>query len=221
MAYQNPSVGPRPTQPFSFVQYVLGFTRGTRSVAPPPMPSTPAAPVPVVAPPLPAVSAARLPVAATHTRPHPQRASSSRLPSHSRDDVMRMNHELVARYFPDFKLHPEASLPYYEGGYTTASSQHFQFRLVLPPGSPDTKPLLYVWAPIRLAKWGGGTVNSVGCSHAFHTLENGPGGKIQLCHDPSWHAAKTYVGVLARAIWWAEAYCQHIKKGKNISAYFS
>ena len=146
-------------------------------------------------------------------RSEPTRRSRSEL-------ILRTNHRLVLRYFPQFRLHQTADPPYYQGWYNALSGRRFQFRLALPPGSPDVKPRLYVWRPTRLPKFGGGTLNDAGSLHEFHTMKNGPAGRVQICHVPNWNAAVTYVAVLGRALLWAEAYCAHLREGRPISDYF-
>jgi len=64
------------------------------------------------------------------------------------------------------------------------------------------------------------TINSVGSSHEFHTLSNGPDGCVQICHFKSeyWDASKTCVGVLFKGLLWLEAYDIYLKTGMSIAS---
>lgn len=67
------------------------------------------------------------------------------------------------------------------------------------------------------------TINSVGSSHAFHTLSNGPDGCVQICHFKSefWDASKTCVGVLFKGLLWLEAYDIYLKTDMSIASILS
>jgi len=62
------------------------------------------------------------------------------------------------------------------------------------------------------------TVNSIGVSHAMHTLGNGPNGKWQICHwrDDRWHSGITLNKVMLKAILWLEAYEQHCPPARHL-----
>ena len=128
---------------------------------------------------------------------------------------------LVARELPQFEFFDVNGDTYVEGWVKIyGSSAEFKLRLVIGRGFPDEMPKLYVVAPVKLPKYDGrGTVNSVGCSHDFHTLRNGPGGVVQICHFKSswWDSSKTTVAALMKGIYWLEAYCAYLKTGKSIS----
>ncbi len=93
---------------------------------------------------------------------------------------------------------------------------------VLDPLFPDRMPRLYVTCPVTLWKYTYvGTVNSEGVSHAYHTLSNGPGGVVQICHfkPDQWHSGRSLFGVLMKGLWWARAYEEHLRSGKPICDY--
>ena len=91
--------------------------------------------------------------------------------------------KLVAKELPQFEFHDIEGDTYIEGWVNIyGSSAEFMLRLVLG-NFPDGLPKLFVVSPAKLPKYNGrGTVNSVGASHDFHTLKNGPGGIVQICH---------------------------------------
>lgn len=63
------------------------------------------------------------------------------------------------------------------------------------------------------------TINSLGCTHDFHTNSNGPGGCVQICHfsPANWDASKTCVSVMIKAVLWCEAYDVHMVTGLSIA----
>lgn len=108
----------------------------------------------------------------------------------------------------------------FEGWHTTTTSRlNFVLKLPLPTGYPDVMPALYVSYPTTLRKYGGGTINSLGTSHAFHTFRNWSGGCVQICHGntENWDASKTCIGVLFKGMLWCEAYAVHLRTGLDIS----
>lgn len=97
----------------------------------------------------------------------------------------------------------------------------YLMRLYINPAFPEICPAMYVWAPVTLWRASGGTVNEVGSSHSFHTLENGPGGRVRLCHSSpaDWDASVSYVLPILRSFLWCEAYEAHLHDGNSIAHY--
>ena len=128
---------------------------------------------------------------------------------------------LVSRELPQFQIYKSGDKVYFKGWQKTSyRSQDYQLKLALPRWYPDDMPSLSVIYPKILPKYGSmRTVNAEGTSHAFHTLSNGPGGCVQICHfkQEMWDASKTCVGVLMKGIMWLEAYERHLRTGKTIA----
>jgi len=133
---------------------------------------------------------------------------------------IQMENAIMILKMPQFKHYHRGGLSSFMGWQKTSAGNHqYQLKLSLPAWYPDETPSLYVISPQTLWKYGGATVNSVGTSHAFHTLENGPGGCVQICHfnPENWDASKTCVGVFIKGILWLEAYEMHLVSGMNIA----
>jgi hypothetical protein len=131
--------------------------------------------------------------------------------------------ELLAKQMPQFEIFDLNGDTYIEGlARVYGSRAEFKLRLVLGRSFPDEMPKLFVVSPATLPKYNGrGTINSEGSSHCFHTLNNGPGGIVQICHFKSgwWDSSKTTVAALMKGIYWLEAYAAHLKTGRDISVY--
>jgi len=130
--------------------------------------------------------------------------------------------QLVAKELPQFEFFDLEGDTYIEGWVNIyGSSAEFKLRLILG-NFPDDLPKLFVVSPAKLPKHNGhGTINSKGSSHDFHTLSNGSGGVVQICHFKRnwWDSSKTAVAVLMKGIYWLEAYCAYLKSGRTVSAY--
>lgn len=139
--------------------------------------------------------------------------------------ITRIKNEekIISKELPQFHLFKLDDEYSFEGWHTTTTNRlAFELKLSLPTGYPDVMPALYVTYPTILRKYGGGTINSIGVSHAFHTLGNGPGGCIQICHfkNENWDASKTCVGVLFKGMLWCEACAVHLRTGREIAEIF-
>lgn len=139
-----------------------------------------------------------------------------------RSRLILANIVIVNREMPGFRfVAPPDQNPYFEGWLPGLHSPHdYQVRLVLPPGSPDVQPDLFVWEPIELPAYGGGTINEKQGGHDWHRLGPGPGGRIQICHSRGWDASRTYLQVLLKGALWLDAYRHHLATGKPISHFF-
>ena len=133
---------------------------------------------------------------------------------------IRAEREIMAEELDQFKFYKSGNESYFEGWHTTTTSHmEFLLKLPLPKGYPEIVPSLYIIYPLTLRKYGGGTINAIGITHSFHTLGNGPGGCVQICHFGSghWDASKTCIGVLFKGMLWCEAYAVHLRTGMDIS----
>lgn len=139
----------------------------------------------------------------------------------------RINGEnfIVSKELPQFLFSHSENEPYFMGWHTTSTRQNcYQLKLVLGRYYPDEMPKLYVNSPPFLFNFDyTKTIASIGTSHAFHTLQNGPGGCIQICHfkPETWDSSRTCVGALLKGILWCEAYDVHLTTGKDIAEILS
>jgi hypothetical protein len=118
----------------------------------------------------------------------------------------------------DYVYYEIREFAYFQGYHKPSKGFYtYSLRLDIPQWFPEEEPNLYVLSPTVLWKFGGGTINALGASFDFHTLSNGPGGCVKICHDPNWDASKTCVGVLLKGIIWLECYSEHLISGKTIS----
>jgi len=107
--------------------------------------------------------------------------------------------ELLEKYYPGIRFNRYSDETYFESKATTRSGRMtFRLRIVLPFEYPHAKPKLYVWEPLVLRKWDGSSLNAEGMSHDFHTLSNGPGGRVQIDHCGVWDASMSCTEVLMR-----------------------
>ena len=133
-----------------------------------------------------------------------------------------VNWALLKRDFPHtvFGWDPHGDMCF-EGRQATVSGTQHLLRLVLPKGFPDVRPYLFVWSPVTLPRYGGGTVNELGSTGRFHTLGNGEGGRVQICHSRTWDCSVTCVQVWLKGTVWLEAYHQHLSTGKPVADFFA
>jgi hypothetical protein len=141
---------------------------------------------------------------------------------------------IMVKEMPQFRLYQMNHERYFEGYHTTSTnSKCYKLKLAIPDYYPDEMPKLYIVSPSLLfcrfrdvqtiialgMSYGLQTINSMGITHAFHTLENGPGGCVQICHFKSalWDASKTCIAVLMKGILWLEAYEVYLNTGMDIS----
>lgn len=130
--------------------------------------------------------------------------------------------KLLEREFPQGRFLDLNGSPHFEVAIKTSGGQEFTLDAVLGEHFPDKMPRLYVVSPHRLPKRGNcGSVNAEGNSHAFHTLKNGPGGVVQICHfKPSWwDSSKTVCAAIIKGVIWCECYMAYLHTGKSIYSY--
>jgi hypothetical protein len=137
--------------------------------------------------------------------------------------LLMMKFKHVMQYFPDWKFNWESEEDaYFEGWVRTGVGQNrYQLRLCFNPKSPEVCPKLYVWDPIILPAYQSGTINDT-TGHSTHTISNGPGGRVQICHgaEADWDASVSLILPILRGILWLYAYEGHRATGKLISEYF-
>lgn len=121
---------------------------------------------------------------------------------------------------PQFSYHRRGDEISFEGWQnTTVGNSTFYLKVSIPRYYPDQQPNLYVISPHTLYMRNFGILNDLGMTHAWHTLENGPGGCVQICHYSvdTWEASKTCVGVFMKGIIWLEAYCVSLETDMTIA----
>jgi hypothetical protein len=123
---------------------------------------------------------------------------------------------LLRRYAKWARWYNGNQYPLVEGSVSNKYGDPFVLRIELGAHFPHQEPYLYVMSPRRLPKYGSGYVNDEGCSHAFHTHENGPNGLVSICHTSGWNPSMTLVSVLFRGIIWINAYGLHRRTGKDL-----
>jgi len=132
---------------------------------------------------------------------------------------------IVVKELSQFQFLKSGNDSYFMGHHTTSTRQNcYQLKLVLGRYYPDQMPNLYVISPSTLFNYHfTKTINSLGLSHAFHTLENGPDGCVQICHfkPETWDSSRTCVGALLKGVLWCEAYDVHLTTGKDIAEILS
>lgn len=126
---------------------------------------------------------------------------------------------LLGRRMPHFRVCDPTGETYIAGRARTTGGRKYDVRLYLPPDYPHESPSLYIVRPRVLRMYGGGTINSLGASGAFHTLPNGPDSCVTVCHTANWDASMTWVKVLHKLSLWLEAYELHLKTGNEIASY--
>lgn len=132
---------------------------------------------------------------------------------------LALEKKLLELKMPQFTFHSPDVNTYISGCQRAGMlGNSYQLVLALPPSFPHAKPALYIVSPLTLLQHGRKkTVNSVGCSHKCHTLENGPGGCVQICHASEWSSSITCVAVFLKGIIWLDAYEAHLRTGKSIA----
>ena len=136
-------------------------------------------------------------------------------------DHLEANVALVQRYFPHYQLKKDGDDIFYEGVQSNAAGTgNFVVRLYVP-SSPERVPKAVIWEPRMLPKYDGGTVNDHPLSHRWHTLKNGPGGRVSPCHtDPSrWDASSTHMQALLKVSIWLEAYCSSLETREPVASF--
>ena len=106
------------------------------------------------------------------------------------------------------------------GDHRTNAGNTYTIWSPLPNDFPYGRPPVYVYRPNPLVGYGyEQAINAHGLSHKMHTLDNGPGGEVQICHWRSerWHSGITLNKVMIKVVLWLEAYEQYRSSGVAIS----
>ena len=129
--------------------------------------------------------------------------------------------KILAKYLPYFRAHLYGNDPHFVGSYkTTSGGNYYRLKLVIPKWYPNEMPWLFVVSPWRLRKHNyRGSINEEGITHCFHTMKNGPGGCVQICHFKSdnWDASQTCAAVFTKGIMWCEAYDCYLATGRSMA----
>jgi hypothetical protein len=143
-------------------------------------------------------------------------------------EVAVVQDALVRKYFSNFTLTWRSEDDaYYQGDIQNETlGGSFTLRLQFIPRHPEICPLLFVWDPIVLPmnreKHPGAAINDLAARHETHTLQNGPGGRVCICHigTSQWEPSFSYAQVLIKGALWLQAYEGHLSTGKRIADYF-
>ena len=137
---------------------------------------------------------------------------------------LALEEKILSRELGNFTFCDRAYNTYVRGLQTTSSGTLYELQLTFPAYYPDRRPNLYVTYPKPLWRYPScETLDSLGISHAFHTLGKGPDGSLEICHfnAADWDASKTCVAVLMKGIIWCDLYDAHLATGKDIAYFLS
>lgn len=129
---------------------------------------------------------------------------------------------VLEREIPQVRFHNCSQNTYVEGVFGVSGDwREYVLRVDLPDNYPDEMPSLYIISPHTLCRNGGGTINELGTSHAFHTKSNGPGGCVAICHcsPANWDASRTLVQVFIKGVLWLCAYQAHLETDRDLSEF--
>jgi hypothetical protein len=133
-------------------------------------------------------------------------------------DRLAFDEALVKRYHPGFGFYNRTGATYIAGGAHTNDGRTFRGRIDLPPGYPYEQPRLYITEPSPLwTRDGRKTIASLGVSHSFHSLGEGPFGSLEICHSDLWDSSMTCVILLNKLHLWCEAYAIYLRRGRPIA----
>jgi len=126
----------------------------------------------------------------------------------------------IPEFLPRMRFYQSGRQLYVEGWTGTCRRRNaYKARITIPPQYPCRAPDLYILSPHTLyMRDGERTINSLGLNHAFHTINNGTDGCVQICHTQTWDASMTCVTVLNKLAVWLEAYENHLRTGETIDA---
>lgn len=123
---------------------------------------------------------------------------------------------LVKKCFPGFKMYARRGF-YFFIGWITSEINKYKMRLVLDQMHPYVAPRMFIVSPRILHMYGGqGTINSLGISHAFHTVSDNPGDRVQISYTGSWDASCTCLMAIIKSIAWINGYEEHVRTGRDI-----
>ena len=136
-----------------------------------------------------------------------------------RDKRIDFEEVLAKEYVPCFKKYTRRGIHFFSGWITaTKLKRRYKLRLVLPPEYPfGGAPRMFIVSPRVLHMYGGqGTINSLGISHAFHTVSDGPGDQIEISYTGSWDASCTCLMAIIKSIAWISGYEEHVRTERDI-----
>lgn len=137
--------------------------------------------------------------------------------------ILAVEHKILARKAPGFRFceHARADKTYVAGRVKTSDGHKYELKVLLGPKFPDKMPHLLLVSPHELPRYGGGLVNDVGLSHAFHTRGKGPNGCVEICHceESRWDPSRNIFSLVIKGAIWCEAHCRHLKTGISIAQY--
>jgi len=133
-----------------------------------------------------------------------------------KDERLLLEKALVKKYSPGFKMYERRGIHFFSGWITTEINK-YKLRLVLDQMHPYAAPRMFIVSPRVLHMYGGqGTINSLGISHAFHTVSDGSGDRVQISYTGSWDASCTCLMAIIKSIAWINGYEEHVRTGRDI-----
>jgi ubiquitin-protein ligase len=132
-----------------------------------------------------------------------------------KNERITIEEKRVKRTLPNFRMFERDGFVFFSGLVTTELNK-YKLRLVLDRGYPFKAPKMFIVSPRVLYTADGRSISSLGCSHSFHTVSNGPGGCIQISYPMIWEPCCTCVKVIIGGIVWINAYEEHRRTGKSI-----
>ena len=120
--------------------------------------------------------------------------------------------------FPNFECHDRTGNTYYLGRIEEPGYRNeYELRIELHPCHPDSRPSLIVASPKTLRMKTGGTINSIGTSHEWHTHGVGEDEPVKICFTDDWDSTCTCLLAMHRGWLWAAAFETHLITGKTIA----
>ena len=128
---------------------------------------------------------------------------------------LALEKKLVERRCQGFKMYSRCGIHFFSG-WVTSRLARYKLRLLLDKKHLYEAPRLFLVFPRVLYTTDDKSINSLGCSHRFHTASNGPGGCIQISYAGHWDASHTCLSLIMKGFFWINAYEVHLHTGKTI-----
>jgi len=125
--------------------------------------------------------------------------------------------KVIAAKMPHFQFYNPSGNTYVAGLARTNFGKQYHAKVQLTQNYPYEEPELFITSPHTLWMYGGGTINALGTTHAFHTYDNSSDGCVKICHTLDWDSSKTCLLVILKAHLWLEAYEAHLRTGRDIA----
>jgi hypothetical protein len=128
---------------------------------------------------------------------------------------MEVERQVLARYFPGFKLTGERLT----GKLRTSVGNVYSVRIELD-GFPDAVPDVWIDDP-SMVMHDGQLLAEIGASSTMHTLNPDDDDRVQICHHhpAKWTSSNTLYMVVMKALVWLEAWEGHRATGKSLDRF--